>query len=156
MALQIDSGYGWTTFSPSSWTTKLQACAKKINTLKKKHKIDALAYTGSSGAAAAYVLGVALDLPVVYVRKKGESSHGNKVESNASKAIDNYLIIDDFICSGATVGSVVSGIEKYAKNNGKKAPKCIGVFLYQSDGTEFNNSVTVTVDKKPVTLKIFK
>ena len=156
MALKIDSGYGWTTFSPANWTKKLQACAKKINKLKNTHNVDALAYTGSSGAAAAYVLGVALDLPVVYVRKKGEDSHGSKVESNTSKAIENYLIVDDFICSGATVENIFNGIEKYAKDNRKKAPNCVGVFLYQPVGDESNGSVTITSNKKSKKLKIFK
>ncbi len=157
MALKIDSGYGWTTFSPSAWTKKLQACAKKINALRNKHNIDALAYTGSSGAAAAYVLGTALDLPVVYVRKKGEDSHGNKVECNANKPIENYLIIDDFICSGATVEHIVTGIEKAARDNRVKVPpKCVGVFLYQPVGSESNGSTELTVNKKRVSLKIFK
>ncbi len=156
MAFTIDSGYGWTDYKPKEWTKKLQGCAKKIDALKKKHTIDALAYTGSSGAAAAYVLGVALDLPVVYVRKKGESSHGNDVESNTSKAIKGYLVIDDFINSGATVEHIVGGIEKYAKSRNEKAPKCVGVFLYQPIGDESNGSVAVTVNKKLVNLKIFK
>jgi orotate phosphoribosyltransferase-like protein len=155
MSFTIECGYGWTTFKPETWTKKLQACAKKVASLQKKHKIDALAYTGSSGAAAAYVLGVALDLPVVYVRKKGESSHGNKVEANTSKPISNYLIIDDFICSGATVESVVKGIEKYAKDNHVKPPNCVGVFLYAPTDEKFK-TVSMYVNKEHRDVKVFK
>ncbi len=154
MTFKIENGYGWTTFTPSSWTKKLQSCAKKINKLKIKHSIDALAYTGSSGAAAAYVLGTALDLPVVYVRKKDENSHGKRVEANTDEPIKNYLIIDDFISSGTTVENIVSGIEKHARDYGVKAPTCVGVFLYQS--TNDIKWTYVTVNKKLVSLKIFR
>lgn len=154
MALKISEGYGWTTFCPSGWTKKLQYCTMKINELKKTRKVDALAYTGSSGAAAAYVLGVALNLPVVYVRKEGEPSHGSKVESNATKSIKNYLIIDDFICSGTTVKNIVSGIANYAKETRVKEPTCVGVFLYQDDTNR--KSVAISVNSKKRTLTIFK
>jgi len=128
--------------------------AKKVGQLKTKHDIDALAYTGSSGAAAAYVLGVALDLPVVYVRKKGENSHGNKVESNADKRIRRYLVVDDFVCTGSTVERVISGIEKQAQENHDLIPECVGVFLYASE--EKDKTVSITVNKKIREVKIFK
>lgn len=125
------SGYGWTTQTPEGWTKKMQRASVKIQHLCEEMKIDALACCGSSGMMAAAVLTVALDIPIIYVRKQGESSHGSSVESNSiGKPILRYLIVDDFICTGATLDRIVEGIEKFADRNSMQRPECVGAYLY--------------------------
>lgn len=130
------SGYGWTTQTPEGWTKKMQRASVKIQHLCEEMKIDVLACCGSSGMMAAAVLTVALDIPVIYVRKVNETSHGSSVESNSiGKSISRYLIVDDFACTGATLDRIVEGIEKFADRNSMKRPECVGAFMYSESST---------------------
>jgi len=130
------SGYGWTTHNPESWTKKIQLTAVKVQHLREEMGFKALACCGSSGMMAAAVLTVALDIPVIYVRKQNENSHGSSVESNSvGIAIPKYLIVDDFACTGATLDRIVEGIEKFADRNNMVRPECMGAFMYNETST---------------------
>lgn len=132
------NGYGWTTINPTRVQDCIDICVRKIESLLKKKPFDAFAYMGSSGAAFAYILGMHFKIPVLYVRKKGEKSHGNKIESNTRSSIRSYLIIDDMVDSGNTLRYIVNTIDKYAKDNSLEAPECVGAFLYSYEGRSFN------------------
>jgi len=135
-AFCIDSSYGWTEFNVSSWITKMKRVSVKLELLQEEHDLDAIACAGSSGMMAASVLGTALKLPVVYVRKSGEKSHGNSIESNTRKPIKKYIIVDDLVCSGSTINSIITKIEGYAKDHNYETPQCIGAFLYNDESTK--------------------
>lgn len=127
----IYPNYGWTLFKPAEWNTRMQAACQQVKKLHKTLKFDALAFTGSSGAAGAFILGANLELPVIYVRKKDELSHGKSIEANSAfNPIGRYLIIDDFVGSGATVRHIVNSISDTAKKEAEDPPECVGVFLY--------------------------
>ena len=61
---------------------------------RRKHPFDAIAFTGTSGAALAYPISYKLGIPLICVRKSRSNSHFyGKVEGYlASK----YIIVDDF------------------------------------------------------------
>lgn len=149
---RIGSSYGWTTYSVDDWTRRLQRIAVKIELLQETHKIDALALRGSSGMMAGAVLSVALQMPVIYVRKPGEYAHGGPVESNSREPIKSYLIVDDFIDSGSTIREIVDAIDRDAEEERSVAPKCVGVLLY-NDYSITTKSVKIGKD---LTVPIFK
>lgn len=113
----------------------MKYCAEKIALLQKEHGFDSLAVTGSSGMMAGAVLGMALQLPVIFVRKDRDGSHGSIVEAMGEPTIKKYLIVDDFICTGASVARIVEKIEKYAARYGAVRPECVGAFLYNESST---------------------
>lgn len=95
--------------------------------LLRKHKFEAIAFTGTSGAAFAYPLSIRLKKPLICVRKEG-SHYGSKVEG--VYGIKNYVIVDDFISSGDTVDKIINEVEDMARKNRVAKPKCVGIFLY--------------------------
>jgi orotate phosphoribosyltransferase-like protein len=143
------STYGWTQMSPDNLAGRLQYAAAHIGNLRKKLEFDALAFTGSSGACIAFTMSVALNIPIIYVRKEDEKAHGQAIECNSTRRIHKYLIVDDFIASGVTVKRIHAGIELDAKEKSLKAPTCVGIYLYDSTGTDkfkiFNERTRVPI-----------
>lgn len=142
-------GYGWAGMSPKKFSDNIKQAAKKIAAMYRKDKFDAVAFTGSSGAAIAFYLATEYEIPLLYVRKTGEKSHGQKVESNSPSVIRKYLIVDDFISSGTTVRSIIRKISKQCTKYGIKELEPIGVFCYDSQWKE-----TVKISSK-LTLPVF-
>lgn len=81
----------------------------------KHHDFDAIAYRGHSGALIAIPVALALKKPLILVRKhwNNKACHsGYPVEGYA--ATKRYVIIDDFVCSGATVATIQCAIKRFA------------------------------------------
>jgi hypothetical protein len=66
---------------------------------------DTIAFTGSSGAIALAV-GIALDIPVLHVRK----DLGHSYLPVEGVYAPRYCIVDDFVSSGATVRRIVEKV----------------------------------------------
>jgi len=99
---------------------------KKVRAIKRKYPFDAIAFTGSSGAALAYPLSYLLKLPLIHVRK-GSSHYGQgKIEGTISSR--RYLIIDDFIDTGASIRRIVKAVD--SELDGAKP---VAICLYSSD-----------------------
>lgn len=92
----------------------------------RSNNVEAIACSGVSGLLVAPIIALELQVPLIVVRKTGESSHagGRKVECTA--AFTDYLIIDDFVGNGDTV----SYIQKRIRETDKHAT-CIGVVQYK-------------------------
>lgn len=127
-------GYGWAGMDPIAFHTAMLATSRKMKELKEEYKIDALAFTGSSGAAAAFVLGFKHNMHLIYVRKEGEKCHGSNIEFNGESHIRKYLIVDDFIGQGTTVKRIITRIDEYCKSNGCHKAKPVGVLLFDTAG----------------------
>jgi orotate phosphoribosyltransferase len=128
--LMFYSSYGWTSLSPRKMAERMQQATEDIIALKKKLNFQALAFTGSSGAAIAFIVGMAAQIPIIYVRKKNESHHGNRIESNTQAPICSYLIVDDFTATGETVRSIYNAIQAVTKEYNRKEPICKGVYFF--------------------------
>jgi adenine/guanine phosphoribosyltransferase-like PRPP-binding protein len=81
---------------------------KKIRAIRRKYPFDAIAFTGSSGAALAYPLSYLLKLPLIHVRKGSSHYSGGKIEGTISSK--RYLIIDDFIETGASIRRLIKAV----------------------------------------------
>jgi adenine/guanine phosphoribosyltransferase-like PRPP-binding protein len=124
---EIWTGYLGSIFG-AGYLKMVPAAAKKLRAIQKTHPFDAIAFTGTSGAGIAFPLSLLLKLPLIHVRKKNVKSHySDTIEGTISSK--RYLIVDDFIASGATVNRIISTIKK--DKNLKKA-KAVGIFLYDS------------------------
>jgi len=105
--------------------------AKKITELKEcGMKIEAVAFSGNSGAGIAYPLSFKTGIPLICVRK-GERSHGYEVES-ANAKINSYIIVDDCVASGNTVKRILEDIKYWVDEK----IKCVGIILYDNNDCE--------------------
>ena len=139
--------YGWSGDGFGGWKYTVKKAVPALKKLKKSLNFDAIAITGSSGAALAFHASILLDVPVIYVRKAGERSHGQQIESNAHCEVKRYIIVDDFIDSGSTISRIISRINKRCKEQQETAPECVGIFLYQDSSCTFSskNGVSLAV-----------
>ena len=130
----------------------MQTATERIKTLRKKLKFSAMAFTGSSGAAIAFIVGVAAQIPIIYVRKDDESCHGNRVECNTDKDIQRYLIVDDFISSGDTIRGIYDKIQARAREFNYKEPTCVGIYLYDAADSSYSSSTIKMNDNKVINI----
>ena len=130
---KLRNNYGWTELSPDQLSIRIKESAKQIVELKEKLKFDAVAFSGSSGAAIAFYLTIEHNIPIIYARKDNEKSHGTIIEGNKhTKGIKKYLIVDDFVCSGDTIRHIHKQISTFCSANDMTCPKLAGVYCYMS------------------------
>lgn len=107
---------------------------KIISKFRKRMPFEAIAFTGSSGAALAYPLSYKLKIPLIHIRKSIRDNHyGSKLEGLNDCA--SYIIVDDFINSGRTIKKIISEINK---GNAYKKSECVGIYLFDDDLAQFN------------------
>ena len=134
---------------PKEYAKLVENVVAEVLKLKKTLKFHAIAFRGTSGAAMAYPVSVAIGIPLICVRKASENSHGHALEGSDSIDVKKYIIIDDFISSGSTMNQIVEGIEKSAKAQSKKV-KCVGIILYCE---EYNGSYSKHKDIPIIRIK---
>ena len=120
------SGYLEQIFIPKKLASTSKRVAKKLLKLQKTLQFDAIAFRGNSGAGIAYPVSMLTGIPLICVRK-GEKSHGQKVEA-AQRSIYRYVVLDDFISDGGTLESIIKTIRLVTDNE----TRCVGVALYDS------------------------
>jgi adenine/guanine phosphoribosyltransferase-like PRPP-binding protein len=121
----VISDYLHDIYEPAKLAKIVNRLARKINALRKKTKIDAIAFTGQSGSSVAYPLSYKLGIPLICIRK-GCESHSSKTYEGICP-VENYVIVDDFIDSGDTIDRIVNKVKFY--NHSAKLAK---ILLYQS------------------------
>ena len=118
---------------PVKYRKLVLATARKIRALKKKINFEAIAFTGTSGAAMAYPVSVATGIPLICVRKDAEGTHSNRlVEGSSNIDVTSYIIVDDFITTGTTIKTIISKIEDDSSWSSPNPPSCVGIVLYSS------------------------
>ena len=121
------SSYLKNTFNPELFKKTVNSTVERVKQLQKELQFNALAFTGQSGASIAYPVGFLTGLMLICVRREG-SSHGYFVEQ--SNNCRRYLIIDDFVCSGATIDSILRKLESFTDLT------CVGIFCYYNSHNE--------------------
>lgn len=135
---QIVSSYLAPVFTPSG----LRKCVRNLVKLLKPHvdKFDTIVFRGTSGALVGPAVALALDKPMLFIRKPSSDSHYSGIcEGNV--VTENYVIIDDFISSGNTLRAIKGAIADYRnghnsiESNSHLPPaKCYGVACYLDQG----------------------
>lgn len=86
---------------------------RAVESLRKKNKkIRAIAFTGVSGAAVAFPVAAITGIDLICVRKKRDSSH-SCLSVEGAVNVDEIVVIDDFMSSGATLKKIVRSIRAH-------------------------------------------
>lgn len=119
--------------------------------------ISHLVYRGVSGACMAWPLSYRLRIPVIAIRKPGETSHSYDGDNIGAISGDGdlcgYVIVDDFICSGNTIQRIIDRIDLEWKKRDimGERPYCEGILLHDSDqGGSFRDFFCVDERMIPV------
>jgi adenine/guanine phosphoribosyltransferase-like PRPP-binding protein len=118
-------------FNSDLFQSMVERAIRQARILKQELGFEAIAFTGTSGSAIAYILGYTLDVPLICIRKEGENTH-YRTWDERHKHIEgyvgakSYLIVDDFISSGKTVDRIMNVIEDNCPEC-----KCVGMLMYQ-------------------------
>jgi len=95
------------------------------------HPFEAIAFTGTSGSAIAYILGHTLDVPLMCIRKVSEDSHYKFWDNESQRSFEgymgakSYIIVDDFISSGKTAERIMQVIQDRCLDC-----KCVAMLMY--------------------------
>jgi hypothetical protein len=96
-------------------------------------KVDSVAGIGTSGIIALGIFAEVFDANIVAVRKEGESSHSHSpcTMHSDNSFIGNYIIIDDFICTGDTVRNIQDRIGKHNDDYLVSPVDLVGMVFYE-------------------------
>jgi len=103
-------------------------------TLRRFPRSVGLAFCGVSGMLVGLRAADRTKRPYSIIRKTDDNSHSSReVEGWIPK---EYVIIDDFISSGATVEAIIKKMshQRYKENVNDPgvSPKCVGIILYRT------------------------
>ena len=73
--MDIQTDYLQEVFNPKQYKSTVDKAAKVLNDFDKENPFDTIVFTGISGAALAFPLALALNKPMLCVRKRGSGSH---------------------------------------------------------------------------------
>jgi adenine/guanine phosphoribosyltransferase-like PRPP-binding protein len=122
--VKIQTSYLSRVYEVDTFTKVVNRAIKALKAYQKKHAFDAIAFTGTSGAALAYPLSYKLGIPLICIRKRPSDSHSYMTLEGCVSA-KRYVIVDDLIQSGATMRR----IQKHVKLKMPDA-KLVGILLY--------------------------
>lgn len=132
--MEICSSYLGVVFDIDRFQKLVPIVVQKAKDIMQKHPFDAIAFTGVSGAAIAFILSYELKIPLICVRRDKNDGHHAKVSqmilpypSVLEGALDakKYLIVDDFISTGITINRILESINDLFDHG-----DCVAILLY--------------------------
>lgn len=109
----IKTVYLKTIFEPAIFQATVKKTIEHARLLQKEVEFDTIAFSGVSGAGMGFILGHALNLPVLVMRRDGDGSHYRQYRATPLEGnfgVRRYLVVDDFIASGDTVNRLIKTI----------------------------------------------
>lgn len=128
------NGYSQLQFDHCTLRATARRLAETLPALLLQYDAQAVVVTGKSGMSVAFATMTLADIPLIVVRKRGENSHGEMIEGVLGVEVRRYIILDDFVSSGATVRTVVRDIDDYCRVQCFHRPEPVAVACYFSDG----------------------
>jgi len=114
---------------------------KAICSLRKIEKdFDSIACCGVSGLMVVPQIAEILNKNIIVVRK-GEQRYSEFFIEGVAPS--NYVIVDDLICSGSTVKSIINNI-----HDDVPRAKCIGAYFYMGEECAYNASNSKLFEKQ--------
>ena len=127
----ISTSYLSDVYEPKKFTKAVSTVVRDIKALRKRKAFDSIAFTGQSGSAFAYAVAARTGIPLTCVRKKGSSSHfAGKRGGVEGKIPKKYIIIDDFIETGATISNITTAVDVECIDVHRREAKCVAIYLY--------------------------
>lgn len=127
---KVKTDYLEDVFNISNFAKMVDKLILSAKQMRREVGFDTIAFQGTSGAAAAYILAKELYVPLICIRKENDKSHYTRDNGlfEGSLEAKRYIIVDDFICSGATVRRIENIIHEKLKGEAK----CVGYLMYSS------------------------
>lgn len=108
--------------------------ARAIEELRSQTGSTSVVVHGNSGVSCGFaaLMASAEDFNLVLLRKDNDNSHGASIEGPYGHRLDKYLILDDFISSGATMNRIRDKINTLHAQGSSSSPRpeCVGIVLY--------------------------
>ena len=149
--MKLTDGYA-TRYSAEEVRKRALFAADAINEMSAKTGATSVVVHGNSGVSCGFaaLMLSAEDFNLVLLRKDNDNSHGAPVEGPAGHRLQKYLILDDFVSSGATMNRVrdkINTLHEQAHWSSPR-PECVGIVLYGDHHTasfKFHDCYSVPV-----------
>lgn len=130
----LDNGYA-TGYTVKRVEERAKFAAEAIEELRERTGSTSVVVHGNSGVScgfAALMLTHEQDFNLVLLRKDNDNSHGSPIEGPSGHRLQKYLILDDFISSGATMNRIRDKINTLHAQVpwSLPRPECVGIVLY--------------------------
>lgn len=97
-------------------------------------QFDTIVFRGMSGCLIGPSVADILNKPFLMVRKENDGSHSSH-DCEGHADINKFIIIDDLICSGATIDSINRTFASEMPDKAQSA-NCVAIFLYNQSYAE--------------------
>lgn len=119
---EVRSDYLHDALDPSKLADIVHEATKFLS--RRRDRFDGIVVRGVSGMLVGTIVAYKMKVPLLIVRKK-DGSH-SKMSIEGSDRISRYVIIDDFIDSGATMRKIIKEVGRFNK------AALSGIVLYSS------------------------
>lgn len=128
---------------------------RAIETLRDHtHRFDSIMVTGVSGMSVGFPVALALDKPIIVLRKPREATHGVSGELiNWWARGERVLFLDDFCESGETLKRCRDKLTGFAYDVDGRYSRLVGAYLYRDDQLTFDAAV-LTDDGGTIALRM--
>ena len=146
----LSSGYA-TQYKLAEVRERAEYAASAISDMVAETGATSVVVHGNSGVSCGFaaLMLSAVDFNIVLLRKDNDNSHGSPIEGPQGHRLGPYIILDDFVATGATMNRIRSKIatlhQQYGYRNAQ-SPECVGIVLYGytvSDRFKFDDGHTV-------------
>ena len=129
----LSGGYA-TRYRMAAVRKRAEYAARAINKLMAETGATSVVVHGNSGVSCGFAALMLsdVDFNIVLLRKDNDNSHGSPIEGPEGHFLGRYLILDDFVSTGATMNRIRDKIIMLHKQSNpfEDAPECVGVVLY--------------------------
>lgn len=145
----LSGGYA-TRYRMAAVRKRAAYAARAINKMMAETGATSVVVHGNSGVSCGFAALMLsdVDFNIVLLRKDNDNSHGSPIEGPEGHFLERYLILDDFVSTGATMNRIRDKIIMLHKQSNpfEAAPECVGIVLYgyhTSDSFKFSDGHTV-------------
>lgn len=146
----ILSGDYATRYRMAAARLRAEYAARAINKMMAETGATSVVVHGNSGVSCGFAALMLsdVDFNIVLLRKDNDNSHGSPIEGPEGHFLERYLILDDFVSTGATMNRIRDKIIMLHKQSNpfEAAPECVGIVLYghhSSSSFKFSDGYTV-------------
>ena len=130
----LSSGYA-TQYKLSEVRERAKYAASAISDMVAETGATSVVVHGNSGVSCGFAALMLsdVDFNIVLLRKDNDNSHGSPIEGPQGHRLGPYIILDDFVATGATLnrirGKIATLHQQYGYRNAQ-SPECVGIVLY--------------------------
>lgn len=134
-AHHIKTDYLQNVYNPNKFTDLVKKSIATANFIMSQVHFDSIVFTGSSGAAMAFILSIEMNIPLIHIRKRDGSHYLRYKDKDKNDSLiegflesKRYIFLDDMISSGETFRNVLNIMYEVQPKS-----ECVGAFMYNYD-----------------------